>query len=716
MKEQIKILAIIFSFFFISITNAQTDTIKLKPVDIQDSTFFRQTFVMNQINSIELLKSTNRDLGEYLRKVPNVSGIRKGGSAVDPVMRGFKFSQINTILDNGIRIENGCPNRMDPVSSHVETEDIENIKIVKGPYALQYGPAMGGVINLITKKAEPFEKFEIHGTASYGYESNWNGNKTYLSVFGGNKKVFFLLSGGYRDYGNYTSGKMNDTSIVYQSSFTKFNYKASLGFAISQKQKLVFTYNGVHGRDVFFPALPMDELSDDTRIISVDYSWEPMQKSFKKIEIKLYQSDVLHIMDNNNRATKTVITPTQTTTKLMTSTVDAVNTGARAEASFDLNNNAFVVGMDYENIYKDGDREMKMSMTMPGIPTTTSFKYTNLWFDAMSNNIGLFSNYKREYKSWLYTASLRFDLNMANSSDTFKLIKNNINYYDNLESQYLNVSGSVGVSKYFNKNNSLSIAVGRGMRSPNMLERFIKLMPTGYDNFDYLGNPQLKPEINNQIDLTYNFTNSKYGALYLNTFYALIQDFIGSNRLAPTVITPQTLGVLGVKQFENIDLVKVYGFEFGFTSPEKYKLGVAASGGLTYGTVASIEKYVLTGSTVTGDTLLTNDALSEIPPFEATVNVHYKFFNGNLVPSISARFVADQNHTSMAFYENKTPGFALLNCAVSYKFLKYFEVQASVSNVFDRAYYEHLNRKIIGTKANYYEAGRVFAIQLKATF
>ena len=97
--------------------------------------------------------------------VPNVSGIRKGGVAVDPVIRGFKFSQLNVILDNGVKIENGCPNRMDPVSSHVETEDIENIEVIKGPFVLRYGPALGGVINLVTEKPHPYEKFEIHADA-----------------------------------------------------------------------------------------------------------------------------------------------------------------------------------------------------------------------------------------------------------------------------------------------------------------------------------------------------------------------------------------------------------------------------------------------------------------------------------------------------------------------------------------------------------------------
>ncbi|MEZ5195165.1 MAG: hypothetical protein R2764_01805 [Bacteroidales bacterium] len=42
---------------------------------------------------------------------------------IDPVVRGFKYSQLNVQVDNGLKIEGGCPNRMDPATAHVEIED-----------------------------------------------------------------------------------------------------------------------------------------------------------------------------------------------------------------------------------------------------------------------------------------------------------------------------------------------------------------------------------------------------------------------------------------------------------------------------------------------------------------------------------------------------------------------------------------------------------------
>jgi iron complex outermembrane receptor protein len=53
---------------------------------------------------------------------------------IDPVVRGFKYSQLNVQLNGGLRIEGGCPNRMDPATAHVDMNDLENITILKGPF------------------------------------------------------------------------------------------------------------------------------------------------------------------------------------------------------------------------------------------------------------------------------------------------------------------------------------------------------------------------------------------------------------------------------------------------------------------------------------------------------------------------------------------------------------------------------------------------------
>jgi iron complex outermembrane recepter protein len=699
MKKVLVLISVCFGLIYSHVPAQIIDTITLETVEITDSLIKHKPFHSDKISRSDLLSVSTSDVGDYLRSIPNVGGIRKGGGAIDPVVRGFKFSQLNVVMDGGIKIENGCPNRMDPVASHTEAEEIDKIDVLKGPFLLEYGPALGGVIDLQTIQPQPYKKFQIHGSALAGYESNWGGQKEHLSVFGGNSKIYFRVNGGFRKYGNYQSGGENGESTKYQTSFKKYNYGAKVGFTISPQQHTLITYQEVHGRNVLFPALSMDEKSDDTQIMAIDYSVKSLSDAVDLINLKVYQSNVHHIMDNSARESWS--------SKQMVADVYAVNTGGKADVEMKFNQHRVNAGLDFENIYKDGIRTMTMEMM-----GTTSVKKFNLWKEALIQNAGLFARYNTILKSFVVDFAFRLDYNKADSKDTLKIINNGVEYFNKLRSEFINLSANLGFIRSITKNMSLSLALASGTRSPNMLERYIKLLSVGYDSYDYLGNPQLKPETNYEADLTFKYLNEKNGNLYVNIFYSYVKDYISATMLPSTVVMPVTSGAPGVKQFINVDHATYSGFEMGYTSSQKYKLGCSMNASYTYGRIPSVTKYIFTGNQVTGDTLIKNDALSEIPPFETTLNVYYPFFKGKLIPKLSFRLVASQRHVSQAFYEPETPGFGLLNFSLVYKVNKIIGITAGINNVFDRSYYEHLNRKIIDTTEKLYEQGRVLHIQI----
>jgi iron complex outermembrane receptor protein len=668
----------------------------LDTVNIRSDRQERKVFIpVYQVTSNELRFISTRDLGDYLRSIPNVGGIRKGGAAIDPVVRGYKFSQLNVILNNGIKIENGCPNRMDPVSSHIEVEDIARIEVLKGPFTLRYGPSFGGVINLVAEEPRPYDKFEIHGSAMYGIESNWNGQKMHGTISGGNQKLYFLFSGGYRDYGDYESGDIEGEGLTYESSFNKFNYAAKVGWSPKPAHSYILSYDQMFGRDVRYPALPMDEKSEDTRIISLDYRGQFQRASIQSLEVKVYHSDVKHIMDNSRRKSYEIMQ--------MVADVDATNKGGRAFLNLDFGGHGLLVGADYEEIRKDGRRTGKMYMM-----DTFSISVKNLWNQAVIQNIGLFTEYSKQISSFEINASARGDLNQATSEDSLRVVKDNLEYFGDTDSEYINFSLNIGVTKYFGSSLSLSLGLGSGTRSPDMLERYIKLLPVGFDKYDYLGNPKLKPETNNEIDLTLEYRKRETGSIYLNVFYSYVTNFISANLVPTSVITPQSQGVLGVKQFENVAYITSKGFEWGYQSPDHYKFGTNVTAAYTHAVIPTIKKYVMTGTQVTDEIQIINDALPEIPPLEARIKAYYKIMNGHMMPELLLRLVADQRHIAEAFYENETPGFALLDLTTKFKVNELIQLNAGISNIFNKAYYEHLNRRIIGTPNNLYEPGRVF--------
>jgi len=670
---------------------------QLEPVEIRDELIEKVPYIRATVLREEIERSSARDIGDFIRTEPNVSGIRKGGIALDPVVRGFRFGQLNVQADNGMRIEGGCPNRMDPTAAHIEIEEIERIEVVKGPYALRYGPSMGGVVNMQTTRPGPYEDFQVHVKGLKGYESNWNGDKEYLAVSGGDQHYFFRLSGSKKNFGNYSDGNGD----VVQSSFNRYSYKAQVGAIPFRNHEILLAYEKSKGRNVDYPALPMDERTDDTELWSLDYQANALGKVLHSLKLKLYRSDVMHVMDNKERPFSDTVAAV--------SSINALNQGARLEAGFFLGSGRLSAGVDYEHIDKDGDRVKNLIM-QPTYPIFTE----QLWNKALITNLGVFAEYRRLMEATEIVLAVRADMNEAGSEDILIKKMTNVIYTSNDNgSSFTNFSFSAGMNHQLNKNLKVSLALGRGVRSPDMVERFVTLLPIGYDQFDYLGNPKLEPEANHQADLTLEYAHPQWGALTLNGFFSYITDFITGRRLPPSEQVTLSADVLGVKEFYNAKDATLRGFEFTYHTPADLPVKVKLIAAYTHGVLGEATAYVRNESgAITGETYLTDDAMPEIPPLEGTVDISWPIRGGQLVPRISYRLVAAQKHISTSYEEDETPGFSVLNLGVNYRFNDYVSLSGGVNNILDVAYYEHLNRRIIGSKGNFFEPGRIFFLNL----
>jgi iron complex outermembrane receptor protein len=654
------------------------------------------TVGMNTIN-----KMAARDVGDFLRSQPNVSGIRKGGSGIDPVIRGFKYSQLNVQLNEGQKIEGACPNRMDPPTSHIDIDDIRKIELFRGPYALRFGPNFGGLIHLHTWPDVRLDKFETKVNASAGFESAWGGMKQNLSIKGGNKYFLLKLSGNYKKYGDYKDGNGNTVA----SSFERYNYGGFLSITPAVKHAITFSYEHAIGKNLDFPSLAMDERLDKTSLYSADYVYKSPENVLEGIHLKLYQSDVSHEMDNKQR-------PVSDTTVAI-AVIDALNTGYRAEISLNIAKGTLHAGSDMEDIRKDGDR-VKYFIMQPTMPV----KNEKLWDNAHTLNFGFFTEYSRLLNKVTAVAAMRLDLNQADSDPmTWENMQGQPVYnQDDVASSYTNFSFSLGANWRVRQYLILKISAGRGVRSPDMTERFIILLPIGYDNYDYLGNPSLLPEINQQADISVIWSNPSAGMINFGTFYSYVTNYITGTALPESVVKPQTKGVYGVKQFTNADHVWLTGFELSYHTPLTKPWLFSAVAGYTHAVNPLAVYNIIENGQVTGTEEVKNDPLSEIPPFEGTISFSWKFFDGRLVPKANIRAVAAQNRISRAYEERTSPGFVLAGLSLFYQFNQWLHVSAGIDNIFDVAYYEHLNRNIIGSTDNFYEPGRNMYLTLSFKF
>ena len=68
------------------------------------------------------------DGAAILHQNPALNSIRKGGNyGFDPVFRGFKYDQLNIVLNGAQGATAACPNRMDPPTSQMSPNTIDRI-------------------------------------------------------------------------------------------------------------------------------------------------------------------------------------------------------------------------------------------------------------------------------------------------------------------------------------------------------------------------------------------------------------------------------------------------------------------------------------------------------------------------------------------------------------------------------------------------------------
>lgn len=707
MKNAIFIILWSLVPFFIS---AQiTDTVvKLPVVVIVDSTLRKAvpTFFMHK----EVFEqSPTADIGEILTHQSSIGGIRKGGYAIDPVIRGYRYSQIKIFLDEGTHIEGGCPNRMDPVMAHLEPEQIEELQIVKGPYLMEYGSSPAASIRIATRKgAQHFSKgFRLSGIT--GYETNRDAWRQNISIRESNGRYYYALSGGLKKSGNYEDAK----GVEWQSSYNKYYMSADAGLRNEQGSVLLISWKGSFTRDVMFPALPMDEIIDNTHIFSGFYVKHYPSDPSKSINLSVYHTSVYHFMDNSFRPQHNSIVPPLTGIMQSEAGVNTRSSGLRAAFADEYHGMNVETGIDMHMINKNGTREMKMIMQMGG-QEYTNLKYTNLWNNSVILSGGVFGKINYEKNKLNYNATIRLDVNHSYSGDTLELTNNGENIFNHNSTSRVFPSLSAGILHHTSRNLNAGVAFAYSMRAPDMQERYIKFLATGYDRFDYLGNPQLKPETNIQADLMLNYLNESV-SVSLNLFASCIIDYITGILLPPSIARPQSLGAPGVKQFSNLDKAIFTGFEVSGNFRPNMSSQLSFSAGYTLAWYPEIEKIILENNQAIGTTILKNDPVAEMPALEAELQYKYNIAKLKINPVLIIRATSSQNMISESYGEESTPGYIVADFSTNWMPSKIITVSGGVKNIFNTCYYDHLNRRLVNTAIKLYEPGRSFYILLKIT-
>ena len=588
----------------------------------------------------------NADLAEALqRNVPSISLVRRNGIANDIILRGQKRDNINVTID-GVKIYGAGPNRMDPPTSHVVTNTIDEVIVQEGPFDVEEFGALSGSIKIKTKKPSK----EVHGdlsinAGSFGYQ------KASGTISGGTDKVRFLFSASKERGDQYEDGDGNNfaeqlsnylpstSPLLYsdeqkdREAFQKTMYMGKVFIDLTSDQSLELSYTANRSDNILFPSTPMDAIADDSDILNMKYSVKNLSEYSKKLDFQLYNSKVDHPMSNEYRV--------QGTQSYLTHALTSSMTGIKLKNSVDAFGQEISYGIDGSKRNWDGAFNLTTRSTGAIANKGTSIDNVD------TKNVGLFIKSKQTIGQVDVEMGARYD-------DTSIDTKSSIDQ----DNKYNALSANIFASYHVDEDTKYFAGLGKSSRVPDARELYFRRgIVSGTQKV--IGTSNLNQTTNYELDMG---VEKEYedGSIKFKTFYSKLKDYIYFN------------SSLAQNNFENID-ASIYGAELsGMYMPQD---DLYLSAGLAY-------KQGRKDSLTTGQS---SRNLAEITPLKLTATASYDYDEqGNVELSLIA---ANQwNDIDSENGEQVLAGYGIFNFKTTREFNNGLELSLGIDNIFDRTY------------------------------
>ena len=466
-------------------------------------------------------------IDEHLSELKNVRLVRRGSYAWEPVVNNMQTERLSTTID-GMKIFYACTDKMDPVTSYVESGNLQSISLNSG---LDGNPQatgnIGGSLDLKLRKTG-FDNDPFHASASAGHE--WNGH---VQVYGADAALSshrtYLNAGAfYRHAGNYKVGGGDELQF---SQFQKVNVFTNAGLRLAEKDMLEATFIFDRATDVGYPALNMDVAKAEGLITSLSYKHLFRKASW---ETKVYYNHITHEMDDTKRPD--VAIHMDMPGKSWTAGVYSLLTTSLKQHNLALNYDIYYNRLFADmTMYPGGAAPMYM-VTWPDVGTlNTGF--------AMTDNISIARN-----QSLRLSAKVAWQQQRLNNEEGYHALKV---FFPGMTDAYHQTTGRIAANYALSiKNYALSIGAGWGSRAPTVTEAYGYYLNNTFDQYDYIGNPSLKNESAVELNSAVKWHPTERVNLTLDGNVFLFSNYIIGQ--FETRLSPMTVGAEGVKVYGNI--------------------------------------------------------------------------------------------------------------------------------------------------------------------
>lgn len=613
-------------------------------------------------------------------------------------------------------------------SNWVPVEEIESITVLRGPAATRYGSgAMGGVVNIVTKKVSKELKGQV----------NLYANQPQDSKEGATRRIGFNLSGpiiqdtlGFRIYGNLNktdadaadinAGHGNDSAAGVEGVRNK-DIAGRLQWKISPAQTLILDssysrqgniYNGdtqnSNPRSTLVNSLA-DSKAETARLYRSAYSlthdgaWEWGDTKNVISYERTVNSHLPEYLTGGPEGSYTGLDFVQSRLKNL-------RFSSEANIPFKLGvDNVLTVGAEFTDSKLDDPTSNSQSLTdiIPGRPGQPQRVIVNTFPGVSEHRSG-----KTSQRNW--AAYVEDNISLTDKTHLIPAIR-----FDHNSASGSNWSPALNFSHQIGENWLVKGGIARAYKAPNLYQASSDFIlytrgqgcplnaPNTVSCF-YMGNSNLKPEtsINKEIGLEFNKNGWQASATYFHNAYRN-KIVIGDQLIATSNIGNWLL------QWENTPKATISGIEGNLVIPLHDTL--KWSNNFTYmhksedyqGNPLSLVPKHTINSTLSWtpnerfDANLTFTHYGRTKPRGVAINILER--DGNLRSGITP-LTSERNQTQVGSY-------GIWGINAGYNWNKRVAVRGGISNLFNKKLY----RTTAGAQT-YNEHGRAFYGSLKVSF
>ncbi len=447
----------------------------------------------------------SEDLGGLLRRQPGLEAVRRGALGLDPQVRGLREGQLAVFVD-GTRTFAAGPGRMDSGLAHISPRAVETLRVVKGPYALEWGAGAMAAIYLNTHRGSFAEALsELVGRVGVDLGSNGDPYDAYASVSSGGRRLRWHVLAQRRAGEDYEDGEGREIPGDYESTDLRWNVDTvlssqwQLGYAGGRQRQDDIDYAGRLLDATFFETKSHD--------LTLNGSW----KRFDVIQVQVYRNDKSHAMNNDAKPTAQPMAgrmpPFAIAVDLPAS---SATSGGRMTASWSRGNWFSTVGVDHFVVDQNATRTIRRrdnGMAM----------FRNApWPDVRIQDTG--AHFRTTYRgdAWTVGATIRFDEASSQARGT-----STDRHDDDL------IGLALSGRRRLNHRWTLIGGLGVVSRLPSALERYADQFPATRFQVaaEFLGDPLLQPETSRQLDLGMEVRGGRWDGS-LSLFHRNVDDYI----------------------------------------------------------------------------------------------------------------------------------------------------------------------------------------------